>query len=821
MSKYGAVANEDENDSLIGVKVHQRNSRDEYDEAPSVINQSINASTALYRRDSRYLYGLVIAVIMIVVLPVAFTTNSSGGILALFSKPTNTGSTTSSIPSVPAILPTPSSIIPATPSSIVPAILTFPPSPSTNDVQPPVAILPDEDKDAEKSSGTKSPTVAPTDSPTYGPTYVDIDMDYYLDYYESDSIRFTTYRDGYDILSLFDKNASDIYKYKFLYPYTGVIEPYADMYIKIIDDGAENSGKYYHKFTICADYDATISVNSDSVITESQCVEGYDSDTIINFACTPLYSNYTVTIEQYDAETDEPNGETVDGGFMCMYVRREFRSLTADDLEKTMDAMYAMWDISEEEGQELYGDSYHNYAYLLEFHYFNAAWIDSDHIHEGNGFAPQHFKMSNIFEKSMQAVEPSISLPYWDFTIEASQNISVWDSPLFTPDTFGTLGYPNNDTWGWLFESNDIDDGKIFDGRWAYLEAEENSNFPELDYAYGYVRAPWNMNPSKYITRYTSVDKDLPSCSSHYTLLEYSSITDFLHQIPYAAHASTHGVIGGVFGCDVMNDLREAGYINGVDGQLNLCKNWIFYLKEFYRSDVLLPASDCIAQDEDGNYSTSKDSLDCDYVCDNSRMNILFLMLQHSVLNSDYDCVPEYGVMPDEGWTAWKEFICGGEGSLSFGGDHLESASPADPSFWPIHPTLERLLQVKYMSGGFDTDEWPTDPVNDYVCNKGTCYDPDEGDFGTWDSCCYGHYIDDKMYDAPNNDKTTVVGPTNRQVMMWNDPTKSYYGNTYIYDNFKWDHCSDYNNLDFDALVTSLHSNATFNVSTSSSEKGW
>ena len=45
-------------------------------------------------------------------------------------------------------------------------------------------------------------------------------------------------------------------------------------------------------------------MNSDSGISESQCVEGYDSDTIINFACTPLYSNYTVTIEQYDAQTD-------------------------------------------------------------------------------------------------------------------------------------------------------------------------------------------------------------------------------------------------------------------------------------------------------------------------------------------------------------------------------------------------------------------------------------------------------------------------------------------------------------------------------------
>ena len=43
---------------------------------------------------------------------------------------------------------------------------------------------------------------------------------------------------------------------------------------------------------------------------------------------------------------------------------------------------------------------------------------------------------------------------------------------------------------------------------------------------------------------------------------------------------------------------------------------------------------------------------------------------------------------------AWVEFVCDGDGYKVFAGDHLESASAADPSFWPIHPTLDRLLQV-------------------------------------------------------------------------------------------------------------------------------
>ena len=42
---------------------------------------------------------------------------------------------------------------------------------------------------------------------------------------------------------------------------------------------------------------------------------------------------------------------------------------------------------------------------------------DEDHIHEGNGFITQHIKMDLIFQASMQAVDPSVTLPYWDFTM--------------------------------------------------------------------------------------------------------------------------------------------------------------------------------------------------------------------------------------------------------------------------------------------------------------------------------------------------------------------------------------------------------------------
>jgi hypothetical protein len=157
--------------------------------------------------------------------------------------------------------------------------------------------------------------------------------------------------------------------------------------------------------------------------------------------------------------------------------------------------------------------------------------------------------------------------------------------------------------------------------------------------------------------------------------------------------------------------------------------------------------------------------------------------------------------MPDEGWDAWTAFVCGGDGSKIYAGDHLESASPADPSFWPIHPTLERVFQAKLMAGGFvDSDTWPTDPVTEYVCNKAVCYEEDEQAFGNWDTCCYGHYENDQMLDAPNNDRYTYVGPTNKDIHDGTNPQNPQYSMEYIYDTFTWSHCIQ-EGYDFDALL--------------------
>jgi hypothetical protein len=42
-------------------------------------------------------------------------------------------------------------------------------------------------------------------------------------------------------------------------------------------------------------------------------------------------------------------------------------------------------------------------------------------------------------------------------------------------------------------------------------------------------------------------------------------------------------------------------------------------------------------------------------------------------------------------------------------GDQIGSSSPADISFWPIHPTIDRLYQYKKLIGKLEDESWPTD----------------------------------------------------------------------------------------------------------------
>lgn len=77
---------------------------------------------------------------------------------------------------------------------------------------------------------------------------------------------------------------------------------------------------------------------------------------------------------------------------------------------------------------------------------------------------------------------------------------------------------------------------------------------------------------------------------------------------------------------------------------------------------------------------------------------------------------------------------------------------------------------------------------------------------------------------APDGDRYSGIGYTNREIMEMTNPTLDSYGMDYIYDKFSWDHCADIG-YDFDALLYDIKYNGTAynetDLSVSSDNKGW
>lgn len=75
-------------------------------------------------------------------------------------------------------------------------------------------------------------------------------------------------------------------------------------------------------------------------------------------------------------------------------------------------------------------------------------------------------------------------------------------------------------------------------------------------------------------------------------------------------------------------------------------------------------------------------------------------------------------------------------GRAPYGGDHLESSSPTEASFWPIHPTMDRLYQYKQLVAPFQEDVWDFD---DEVPGQMYCIYSMQGG-------CMGHHAGDLCF---------------------------------------------------------------------------
>eukprot|EP00903_Cladosiphon_okamuranus_P011690 g10995.t1 len=516
---------------------------------------------------------------------------------------------------------------------------------------------------------------------------------------------------------------------------------------------------------------------------------------------------YTVVVEERSGDGAGEDGVDVtnDGGagggtvvrstnveVFCKYVRREIRSLFDEERDQMFDAMKVLWDVGMEEGRDLYGPDYMDVWTIDKFHQIGASDIECDHLHDGIGFGVTHSMVTMMFENSLQLVNPMISLPYWDFTIEGSvidtdeefagdYTRLVEASPLWTPDWFGGV---------------DREDYQVKDGRWGYMPVpvvDEDERLTVGADVYGRMRSPWNVNDRPFMTRglgeMCGLDStefySWPGCSSHYDLQNrFNSYYGYTWWSQYGPHGPVHVWVGGNVDCkkdmDTVIDIVGEEYRQSMSGFLFVFRKDMFrdtafkcrgYVEPQVSEEEIMKSGTCGCLD----FDLTEASDDYKMVFENFSQFYTF----------DKDFTEEEQRILAVQW-------CNGQVGM---GESSQSSSPVDPTFWSMHPTMERLLVFKLLAGTFTDYSWP-DEAGSWVGMDGTEYDVE---ISTRSDTCVGHRGSDIF---PYGILTDFITPQftfygkkapntlrNRMLVKLFDPSENAL--PFIYDNFEWSHCAD------------------------------
>jgi hypothetical protein len=456
------------------------------------------------------------------------------------------------------------------------------------------------------------------------------------------------------------------------------------------------------------------------------------------------------------------------GTVKAKYVRREVRDLTETDREAFFETMKVLYSVPQAKGEDKYGSNYISMEKLVLVHLELAGDQTCDHLHDGLGFLTSHSALTNMMERSMQAVNPAVSIPYWDFSIEGQAmsdndgDISVMEnSIIFSDDWFGEM-------WP--------EDGIVSKGRWAYTEVPTVDKTQSSVYSpYGLARSPWNVNNIPYLTRfsdfYGTSFTEMGACKQHYNHMTSASLYEFVYNIMYNPHGIVHAVIGGVTNSNIYGSLRSAGAkMISAD---TIAATSFAYQKNMWRYGTYSCPTDC----DDNNLDIDACSCSCPSLSQwkasgtlASAVNMLDPSMSSMLVSKSGDDLTE----------VFMDALCNVNTTINspFIGDMLESGSPIDPLFWPMHPTIERLVQRWSMTG--TRDETWVDGTSTTINGFGT---------GT----CTGHDADDVIFYY--TDAETGQTYTNSEFYQLLSPSSDNLN--YVYHNFLWAHCSSEVPIDF------------------------
>eukprot|EP00752_Nemacystus_decipiens_P002672 g2500.t1 len=236
----------------------------------------------------------------------------------------------------------------------------------------------------------------------------------------------------------------------------------------------------------------------------------------------------------------------------CKYVRRELRDLTTADSTAFFSAMREFYTVELEEGREKYGEDFTNSAIMSGYHNSRNFCF-----HSGMHFLNAHASFDLWAERSLQMIDPTVALHYWDFTIDAATLGPNWgDSEIFSVNMFGSAtGSPLN---GYQLSEGWFADAKtIYDPDETFL-----ADVIEPGHSiYGFIDATYNFQNVTKVTRTNSYcglkgELEFATCNVIIGCFEDNdNINDWNVCMEDQVHAANHGMIGGAFNCNV--DMAE------------------------------------------------------------------------------------------------------------------------------------------------------------------------------------------------------------------------------------------------------------------------
>ena len=246
---------------------------------------------------------------------------------------------------------------------------------------------------------------------------------------------------------------------------------------------------------------------------------------------------------------------------MCKYVRRELRTLFEEDRKEVLSALKQIHSLSSEAGTTKFGTPFYNYVTLTAMHNSNTYCY-----HDGLQFLTSHPMFSLMVEKTMQNINPKLTLPYWDFLVEGKEyGADFYKSFVYGNDYFGSVDNGAADSYT-------MRSGSYFTGIPHAWDADGDISGTNHN-AHGGVFDGYNENANQTLKRSNEfcglantqtwpVPDDLFNC-----MVNASWLYGWDECMENNIHANFHGWHGGAWDCAV--DFSTEYLDDKWDGQLD------------------------------------------------------------------------------------------------------------------------------------------------------------------------------------------------------------------------------------------------------------